>query len=186
MLEWKILAAAFAALLVISIVLVGNTGLKDIFGDIVGRITDWMGNKPFTLPGENTAGDHGVSVTFYPDNFTLTPEARINFTLSENEFENFNGEISVDFANNRITLKEKGSSFSVSSPVQPLTIQELKISSLALEGMRFTVKSAQSDITNDNGTIEIKGFLGTFSVGNSSISLEGNVTKITGDGWSIG
>jgi len=31
MLEWKILAAAFSALLVISMVLVGNSGVKDLF-----------------------------------------------------------------------------------------------------------------------------------------------------------
>lgn len=185
MLEWKILAAAFSALLIVSIALVGNTGVKDLFGDLAGRITDWMGGSPISIPG-GKAGTNAVLIILYPKNFTLKPETKLNLTLGESYFENFNGEVFVDFESGKISLKEKGSSFSVSSPIQPFAIQDLKISNLQLAGMKFSLQSSQSSINNENGTMNIQGFLGTFSIGNSTITLQGNVTKITGDGWTVG
>jgi hypothetical protein len=184
MLEWKILAAAFSALLVVSMVLVGNSGIKDMFGGIVGKITDWLGGNPISLPG-GKPGSNPVTITLYPKNFTLKPEAKLNFSLGESSFENFNGEVSVDFSTGKISLQEKGSSFSVSSTIQPFAIQDLKISRLQLKEMKFTVMS-QSNITSENGTLDIQNFQGVFSIGNSTVSFQGNVTKITGEGWSVG
>jgi len=188
MLEWKILAAAFSALLVISMVLVGNSGVKDLFGGIVGSITDWMGGSTIPIPGglgKPGSGTNAVSIAFYPPNFTLSPGYRINLTLGESYFQDFNGDVSADFQSGKISLKEK-SGFSVSSPIQPLTIPSISISRLQLNDMRFSVLSSQSNIDNENGSLDIQGFSGTFSIQNSSIILSGNVTKITGDGWTVG
>jgi hypothetical protein len=186
MLEWKILAAAFSALLVISILLVGNTGVKDLFGGIVGKITDWLGGSSISLPGGlGKSGLNLVSVTIYPRNFTLSPGYKLNLTLGESSFENFNGELSADFEAGNLSLKDK-SGFSVSSPIQPLAIPDMKISRLTLKEMKFSVQSVQSNITNENGSLDIQGFSGVFLISASSITLSGNVTKITGDGWNIG
>ncbi|MCX6814132.1 MAG: hypothetical protein NTY20_00555 [Candidatus Aenigmarchaeota archaeon] len=186
MLEWKILAAAFSALLVVSIVLVGNSGIKDTFGGIVGKLTDWLGGTPISLPGgTGKSGTSQVSVTLYPKNFTLKPETKLNLTLGGSYFENFNGDVSFDFQAGRISLLEKGSSFVVSSPIQNFTIPDLRISKLSLTDMKFVVH-AQTDITSENGNMSIQGFSGSFSLGNSSIILSGNVTKITGEGWAVG
>lgn len=186
MLEWKILAAAFSALLVISIVLVGNTGVKDLFGGIVGKLTDWLGGSSVSLPGGlGKSGTNIVYITLYPNNFTLSPGYKLNLSLGESYFENFNGEISTDFQAGKISLNDK-SGFSVSSPIQPLTIQDLKLSRLQLKEMKFTLVSSQSNITNENGSLDMQGFSGAFSITPSSITLSGNVTKITGDGWSVG
>lgn len=187
MLEWKILAAAFSALIVISMVLVGNSDLKDRFGSIVGKLSDWLGGTPVSLPGGiGKSSSSIVSVTLYPNNFTLNPDTKLNLTLGDSYFENFNGQVSFDFQANKIYLKEKSSSFTVSSPIQDFVMQDFKISRLTLSGMKFTVQSVQSNITNENGSLDIQGFQGIFSVGNSSINLYGNVTKITGDGWAVG
>jgi hypothetical protein len=187
MLEWKILAAAFSALIVISMVLVGNSDLKDRFGSIVGKLTDWLGGTPVSLPGGiGNAKDNSVSITLYPMNFTLNPDTRLNLTLGESYFENFNGQVSFDFQTNKIYLKEKSSTFMVSSPMQNFVMEDFSISRLTLKEMKFTLMSSQSNITNENGSLDIQGFSGTFSVQNSSINLAGNVTKITGDGWVVG
>ena len=185
MLEWKILAAAFSALLVISMVLVGNTGFKDSFGGIVGRLTDWLGGSPVPLPvGSGKSGTNAVSIALYPKAFTLTPETKLNLTLGESRFENYNGVIAFDFQSGKLTLQEK-SGFSVSSPLKDFRIPDLRLSRLQISGMKFTVRS-QSDISSENGTMDIQGFSGTLSLGNSSIILSGNVSKITGDGWTVG
>jgi hypothetical protein len=186
MLEWKILAAAFSALLVVSMVLVGNSGIKDTFGGIVGKLTDWLGGTPISLPGgTGKPGTNQVSITLYPKNFTLKPETKLNLTLGESYFENFNGDVSFDFQAGKIYLQEKGSSLLVSSKLQNFTIPDLRLSKLSLKEMKFMVH-AQTDITSENGTMEIQGFQGVFSLGNSSIILSGNVTKITGEGWTVG
>jgi hypothetical protein len=186
MLEWKILAAAFSALLVISMLLVGNSGVKDLFGGIVGKITDWMGGTPIDLPDlpGGKSGASQVQLTIYPRNFTLSP-GKLNLTLGESYFESFSGDVLIDFDSQKISLKEKGSSFQVSSPIQPLTIQETKLAKLSYQG-KFLLQSSQSNIANENGNLDIQGFSGSFSVQNSSIVLSGNVTKITGDGWAVG
>ncbi len=184
MLEWKILAAAFSALLVVSMVIVGNSGIKDAFGGIVGKLTDWLGGTPISIPG-GKSGTSQVSITLYPKNFTLKPESKLNLTLGESYFENFNGDVSFDFQAGRISLQEKSTSFVVFSPIQNFTIPDLRISKLSLKEMKFLVH-AQTDITNENGTLDIQNFQGSFSVANSSIILSGNVTKITGDGWTVG
>jgi hypothetical protein len=187
MLEWKILAAAFSALLVVSMVLAGNTGFGDAFGGIAGKITDWLGGSPVNIPGGLTGkpGSNAVSISLFPRNFTLSPGTRLNFTLGESSFENFNGEVSVDYQSGKISLREKGSSFVVSSPIQAFTIQSISLPKLSYQG-KFAVLSSQSNIENENGSLDMQGFSGAFSISNSSITLSGNVTKITGDGWTVG
>jgi len=185
MLEWKILAAAFSALLVISMLLVGNSGVKDMFGGIVGKLTDWLGGAPMPIPS-GKPGSKEIALSLYPKNFTLSPGSKLNLTLGESYFEDFNGDISVDYTTGRLSLKEKGSSLSISSAIQPLEIQNLGIPRLQMAEMKFILVSSQSNITSESGPIDIQNFQGTFSISNSSITLEGNVTKITGDGWSVG
>ncbi|MEM5812388.1 MAG: hypothetical protein QW286_01600 [Candidatus Aenigmatarchaeota archaeon] len=85
----------------------------------------------------------------------------------------------------KIYFQEKGSSFKLYSPLQHFEIPEFKISKLSFNG-KFAVVSEQSTINNENGSMEIKGFSGTLSLRNSSLIFDGNVTKITGNGWNIG
>lgn len=185
MLEWKILAAAFSALLVISMLLVGNTGMSDMFGGIVAKLTGWLGGNPVSVPGiPGSSKGTNVSITLYPRNFTLNPGTKLNLTMGESYFESFDGTVSFDFQSGRISLKDKSSPFTVSSPLQSFSIANLSIPRLALKEMKFAVHG-QSDISNENGSLDIQGFSGSFSVTNSSIVLAGNVTKITGDGWTV-
>jgi len=184
MLEWKILAAAFSALIVISILLVGNTGAGDMFGGIVGKITDWLGGTPTPI-SIGKSGSKEITLSLYPKNFTLSPESKLNLTLGGSYFENYNGDISVDYTSGKINLKEK-SGLSISSPIQEIEIQNLRISRLSLKDMKFTLMSSQSNISSQSGSLDIQGFSGLFSITNSSITLSGNITKITGDGWSVG
>jgi len=184
MLEWKILAAAFSALIVISMLLVGNTGIGGTFGGIVGKITDWLGGTPAPISIGNSAQKE-ISLSLYPKNFTLSPGSKLNLTLGESYLEDFNGDILIDYTTGKLSLKDK-SGFSISSPIQSLKIPNLKIPRLSLKEMKFILLSSQSNITSESGLLDIQGFSGLFSISNSSITLEGNVTKITGDGWSVG
>ena len=184
MLEWKILAAIASLIIVISILFAGNSGIGDTFGGIAGRLTDWLGGTPVNLPNLPGSQQSQISLTFYPKNFTLDSGTKLNLTLGESQFENFNGMLSVDFESNKIMLREK-SGFSATSRIQPLTIQEIKIPKLMLTE-RFVLHSSLSNITADNSTITVQGFSGSFSIQPDGITLSGNVTRITGDGWTVG
>jgi hypothetical protein len=186
MLDWKILAASFAALLVVSSVAFGNFGIGDFFSGILDKLNQLLGGgSPFTgLFGRAGAGTE-VNVTLYPDSIYFDPSS-VNVTSPAASVHNFGGRLTADLAGGVLYLEEKSSKLSVSFPLAnaTYTVEGLSFQKLSLSGTRFQLRSNQSDISSQ-GNLEIQGFAGRARISGGSVVLEGNATKITGDSWEI-
>jgi hypothetical protein len=179
MFDWKILAASFAALLVVSSVLVGGFG----FGDILGKLKEWLGESP--LGGFVTApvrGSRQAEIVLTGDVLEIPLEGT-DFSIGDAEFRGYTGSIRADFPNDR--LEFVSGSGSVAFPYRGLTIGDMSLGSLTLEDSDFHVLSEGLDTSAEGATLEVQGFTGSLSVGDSSITLDGNVTLIRGNGKDI-
>ncbi len=187
MFDWKIIAAVFIALLVVSYVIIGVPGIRDFFGGIASGVGKALESSPFGgLFSSGGVKKIYAEITLYPDTFSLKPELPVNITLGDTVLQDFRGEISMDLANDTISMKQEGSSLVISPRLDLVVIEGLKISRLDLENMKANVKSGDIDTDVENGTLEILDFLGEGKITEEYIMLSGNVTKVKGNGWEIG
>ncbi len=185
LLEWKILAAVFAILIVASSALVSNSGIKDFFLNSTGDLGDWMGDSPFgsifaTPEKEGTA----VTITLMADMLELEMEVPVNVTSGDTVIRNFKGPITFDFANNRTSFVLSGSDFSFDTGLGDTTVRDVRITKLILDDMDFVVESEKTNITGTGDTIEIYDFEGDITAGRY-LELRGNVSSVKDGKWSI-
>ena len=182
MLDWKILAASFAALLVVSSVLVGGFGFTDLLNDL----KEWIGETPFegfiSLPIDS--GSKEAAVTLYPDSFSLDVTGS-DFTANGAEFSGFTGTVAANLENGTVELSQSGSDFAVRMDLTRLVIGSVVIDQLTLEDMSFSVESNSLDTSGDNATLEILGFSGTVTLTRASVELSGNFSSVKGNGKVI-
>ncbi len=187
MLDWKIFAASIAALLIISTLLIGGSGIGGFFGSVGKTIGDWLGNSPFGgFFGSSSPKTNEVDLTLHPRNLTLKSESAVNITTPSIILEEFNGKIRIDFESNTLTLEESNSPLKLNLDLQNITIEKIKIGRLAIENTEFEIKP---NITTDNGTIEMVNFIGRCTIEENSIKLKGNLSILAvriGDlNWKI-
>lgn len=178
MLDWKILAASFASLLVISSVLVGNFGVQDFFSDVVDGIGDLLGGSPFGgFFGTPSSKNKEVEITLFPQSFTLQSDSILNISNSVG-IEGFDGVLHLYFTNQSLVMKEKNSPLTLNLRLEHLEIENIKLGKTTVENMAFEVKP---NITTNNGTMEMTNFLGRAVVEENKLTLHGNVSllKIT-------
>lgn len=177
MLDWKILAASFVALLVVSSVLLGGFGIGEFFSDLINKIGEWLGSSPFGgFFSTPTAKTKEIDIVLYPANLSLKPDSSINVSTDMITLTNFKGEISTDFENETLIFKESDSSLIVEIPLERITIPDLQIKKMSFENVRFDMKP---NITGENGSIEIYDFLGKGIIAVGSVEFQGNVSKMT-------
>jgi hypothetical protein len=68
MLDWKVLASAFIALLIVSFILLGSFGSSGFFPNIISGIGDLFGSSPFGDIVPSSATGKRVTITLYPSN----------------------------------------------------------------------------------------------------------------------
>jgi hypothetical protein len=179
MIDWKILAASFAALVLISSVLVGNVGGGNVFTDLFSKISEWFGSTPFSgflvAPGPDA---EKVNIKIYPERITLVPESKVNLTLNDVEVRDFSGEISIDLGENEAFVKESGSSLTMALEIDEILIEGVVNKRLVIENTKLEVSSGTWNIKTNNGSMEFYDFSGDVLVSPSVIELNGNVTKI--------
>jgi len=179
MFDWKILGATFAALLVVSTLFLGGFGIPDFFSDILEKISQWLGSSPFGgIQGKTIP----VKIRIQPTQFVLSPAKPINITLDSFEMENFQGEMEIYFQNSTLIFTQE--KLRIESNLQNFIIPEVQIQKLWLQ-TSFQVSAQGSNITSDNGTLEVWNFKGVLSLENKTIYFSGNVTKIKGEEWEI-
>lgn len=181
MFDWKILAASFAALLVVSSVLVGGFG----FQDILGKLNEWMGDSP--LSGLVTAPvreSEQVSVTFYPESFQLSLD-HATFMSGDAEFRSFTGTLDANLTSDEIVVAQGDSGFSATLPLTNTSVGGASISKISLEKTSFSVTSQSLETSGQDVSLEILGFSGDVTITNNHVHLEGNVTSLTGNGKEI-
>ena len=180
MFDWKILAASFAALLVVSSVLVGGFG----FQDILGKLNEWMGDSPLSgLVTSPTRGTKQVSVTFYPESFQLSVN-NAAFSSGDSEFRSFTGTLDANLTSDEIILTQD-SGFSATLPLTSTSLSSASISSISLEKTSFSVTSQSLETSGQDVSLEIVGFSGDVTITSEHVQLNGNVTSLTGNGKEI-
>ena len=185
MAEWKILAASFATLLVISTLLVGDFGIRDAFSGIVDKINNWLSGSPFggmiEIP-EGTAVK--VDMFLNPKNFTFEPN-NLNITANSVDFSGFSGKLDIDYSESKITMTQTGTGMKIETPINEIIVEGIVIPKITLADTKFSVMTEQSNISTQNDSVEINGFSGTAIINAQGIELLGNVSSIKGNGWEI-
>lgn len=181
MFDWKILAASFAALLVVSSVLVGGFG----FSDILDKLQEWMGGSPFggfvTAPVRDSKP---VAIIIFPDTFELSVD-KASFAIGDADFQNFTGTIQADLTSDMLTCHQKDTDLKVSLPLSELKIEDVSIGKLYLEDIDFNVISHSLDTHGENSTLEVNDFSGRVTILDELVRLDGNVTAVKGNGKDI-
>lgn len=177
LLDWKIIAAIFAVLIVISSSLVTDVG-KGFFSNLTTWVEEGLKSSPigglFSMP---TRSMEEINLFLYPESITLKPEQAVNISSATTKILNFNGKIVVDFQNQSLGFQEL-SGLIMEQKLEKTIIDSIKITNIKFESMKMNVKSGKWNIITDNGTIEISNFLGKAIIENESIEFKGNVSKI--------
>lgn len=186
MLDWRILGASFAALIVVSAVFLGGTsapgsgatndsGIGGMLSGIIEKISEWFSGSPFGgFLEQPVARSSTVQIILYPDEFILEP-GPIDIESGQVEIKGFKGTMDADFVNQTMTLSEEGSSLELSLPLEGVLVEDMKLPSLSLSGAKFEIVP---NITADNGTLELSNFLGRMEFSSNRIDIFGNVSKL--------
>ena len=176
--DWKILAASFAALVIVSSILLGGFGLGDFFSDIISTIGNLLGASPF---GGTTSPATGIgfSVAFYASQFSLQTEQGVNMTVNPISLEMFDGEICVDYQEEIIVLRPENTDLSIDLPLQEIVIEQMTHSEVSIEEADFEITSEESGKTTGSGTVEIFDFSGRLTIGTDMIEFDGNASRLS-------
>lgn len=186
MFEWKILAAIFAVLIVLSSALVSSTGIKDFFLDATGNLGDWMRGSPLgSLFSTPQLGVNQVVIKLMAENITLNMEMPVNISAGTSSISNFKGAVSLNFRENSSTFLPAGSDIRLDTELGKTEIKDVKISKLILKNIDFVVTSEKTNITASDDNIEIYDFSGDITV-TDHVLLTGNVSRVKNEQWSIG
>ena len=176
MIDWRILAASFTAIILVSSVALGGFG-TGFFSDILDNIGDWLGTSPFSgffiTP---TAKTHAVELTLYPETIELSPDSKINLSTEKSKLMNFKGKMTIDFNSQIIRLEESGTSLIFEIPIEEVEVTNVKLSSLSVDNVSLRVSP---DIVSEKGSAQMQNFYGSVLINLDSLSFKGNVSKIT-------
>ena len=148
-------------------------GLSDIFD----MIKKWFESSPFgnifSMPVKRT---ETVKMSFYPETFGFDVTEIVNISSNESTVSGFKGHILANLKDDVLISKSSESSIMVEQKLGEITINELSIPLLELNGMEMVLTSGNWTESAENGSITIKDFLGTVIITKISIELEGNVS----------
>jgi len=186
--EWKILAAIFAVLIVLSSAFAASSGVKDFFFNLTSGLGGFMKGSPF---GQASGGPvtektpNYVTIMIVADNITLNMDSPVNITTGRDRVDNFKGTLNLVFDGNASELIPSGTDLRLNLVMTGAEIAAIKIPKLAFKGVDFSVTSEKTNITATGDDIEITGFNGDIRI-TDYLTLTGNVTKAGNDKWSIG
>lgn len=179
MFDWKIIAAAFVALLFVASMLAGNLGVKEFFSGAVGKVGDWLGSSPlggfFSSSSKST---EGIDIVLFPESISLSPDSGFNMSMGSTKMNGLSGILELDFRSETAKFQEKNSPLSFSLPLKESVLTGLSFSKLVVENVGITVLSGSWNITTSNGTVELYDFTGRGIVSGDGLELIGNVSKL--------
>jgi hypothetical protein len=187
MLDWRILAASFVALLFISGLFITGFGIKDFITNIGEKIGEWTSSSPFggffsTTPKKT----HQVEIIFYPESIRITPQTPIDITSGSLNLENFQGTVNVSFSGKSIILKEQQTDLKIELILNRMVLENIKLASFTAGNASFEIKP---DIKTSKGTIDMTDFSGKVLLDEKSITFIGNVsilkTRIGDRNWEL-
>lgn len=184
--EWKILAAVFAVLIVLSTAVVSNTGMKDFFMNMTGNLGGLMGESPFgSLFSTPQKEVNRVEIKLITGNITLNMETAVNVSVGSSNLENFRGAIILDFNEKSSRFRPLGSDMHIDMELQETVIRNVRIQKLSFDAIDFVITSEKTNISGSGERLEIHDFSGDIII-TDHVLLSGNVTKAKNGKWSIG
>ncbi len=184
MLDWRILAASFASLLIISTLIVGDFGIKDILTNIMEKISEWLGSSPFGGFVSTPKEQHNITLKIYATNLSFEPESKINITSDGVDVVDFSGSVYLDLLENRVVLNDV-SKTQIRFITNEVSMFDVKIGRLELSDIKFDIESENFNLSSESGPVRIYNFFGDALISNSSVIFMGNVSMVSGDGWEI-
>ena len=190
MIDWRILGASFAALIVISAVVIGGSGgqadvtgnavagggIGDLFSGLIEKISGWFKGSPFGgFFSQPEARQSEVQFILYPQELRIKPDSSIDLVSNRTAIRGFSGQMTASFLNGTMLLEEKGSSMKIELPLDSIVIESIKVGSLSLQETGFEIVP---NMTAQNGTLDISSFLGRMEFKAGSVEMSGNVSKI--------
>ncbi len=176
MLDWKILAASIVALLFISSVFVGGFGIREFLSDALGKVGNYLDSSPFDgifSSESQEGGNRDISILLFPDEVSFSPDSVAAISSGGTELENFQGEVSLFFDESSARLTHSG--LEINLPLGTLEMSGLKLASLTLEDVGFSI---EPDISTDSGSILLEGFEGSATATRRGLELNGNVSRL--------
>ncbi|MFH1978671.1 MAG: hypothetical protein ABIJ92_05070 [Candidatus Aenigmatarchaeota archaeon] len=173
MLDWKILAASFASLLLISSFLVGGLGVTDFLGEIKDKLGQWFGGSTLEW---SSGSEEDVEIIITPTLFTMEPNSPMIIVMDTLVIENFQGSITTDYENNSIILEE-GDTI-ITAELSNVKMYDLEFNRLVIEDSVVEIIAGNWSEQTETGMVEIVGFLGNGTIDNETITLEGSVAEV--------
>ncbi len=186
MLDWKIMAASFVSLLLVSSVIFAGTGQGGgIFGDILDSLKGWLEQSPFSSVFSSTpAAQKQVHIFLYPGSLTFSPSAPLNMTYDNTVVEHFSGSLTADFNEEYLLLQSSAGDMSIKMPLSEAMVTGFQ-TSFTSDSLSFTVIGPESNITGTNTSIDIVSFRGILRIHQDSLELQGNATRVRGNDWEM-
>ena len=127
---------------------------------------------------DSAAGKRGKCPFCGQSNYIPTPLTEDDVLplapLDEEEERQRRAKLSDLYRQEEALLSESKTQLRITLPLN-LTLHNLVLSSLTVENTKFLI---QPNMTADNGTIEISGFVGTGRLTSEGLELDGNVSRI--------
>ena len=174
MLDWKILAASFAALLFISSALIGGVGIGDTFSGIMDKISQWLGGSSVSL--STPVETQEVEILITPNILILPIEKDTTINIDSVTMKDFKGEVIVDYENELVTFMSE--EMEISTPLQEIKIRKTSINKLILEEIEIEIIHDEWTEKTEKRKVEIMEFSGDIEIGTDKISLKGSVSNI--------
>ncbi len=178
MIDWKIIAASFASLLVVSSVLVGGAG-SGILSDVMNKINEWLGTSPFTgFLSSSKTSEKSVEIFIKGEGLDLSPSSPVNISIDGVGVRNFRGEIGCRESGCRF-VSDYGTEIVVDA--ENVSVDGFEVENAVFEGIDFNVESSGMNTIGKNGTLEVFGFRGRATFSQDSVILKGNVSLVKGN-----
>jgi hypothetical protein len=165
--------------LFLSISIIPEVRAEGLLSDFFDMIKRWFESSPlgnlFTVPVKRV---EIIKISFYPETFEFNAQDFVNMSTSTSEISNFKGSVSIDMGSKAVTLKETGSSLVVKETLGVINVYGMKLNALELKGMKLILTSGNWNETTENGSVVINDFLGTGTIKEGVIELDGNVSRL--------
>ena len=177
----KIILVLIVVIALSSIAIAGEANATDFWSNIINGIEQWFKISPFNgmfaSPEKQVST---VSITFYPEDYTLEPTKAFDASAGDFHIYGFRGKISFNRLNDTLTLEEtEGTTKIVTSPANNMTVTNLILSHFSLSNIELVITRGNWTETTREGSAEFTDFSGKADIYADHIVLYGNVSRIT-------
>lgn len=150
-----------------------------LLSDFFGMIKKWFESSPlgniFNAPVKRI---ETIKLGFYPESFDFNAAEPVNMSTNSSEISNFKGSVSVDMKNKVVVMQETGTGLMIKESLGMISVNGLKLTSLELKDMKLVLTTGNWNETTEKGSVSLNDFLGTGTIKDGLIEIEGNVSRV--------